>query len=495
MHAVREKCCFSIKKSQFTVKMYNFLRWHSSYESSYLDLRKAAIDGNDVQKVRELLIQISEYALSPDKGFMVVMILFELKNLGKSKKRMSKPFFDFLREFNAELISKLDKYYNVFNGSVRSVKSFLKDYGGTFENLGWNMRLLVTCLFFKKDNLVSRKKMIWSFLQHGLAFVYRQNFGQSMLHRFSQLANIDDDCNALTEIADILVYHGVSIHERDLCQLTPLDYSILRKNISLITILLDKGVDINQVNKNLDTPLHLAVNYGSDNDLIDFILSKGANINAKNVKGDTALHAACVHCREDVIRLLVRRGASVVIKNFCERTPYFKMIEPDYHYGKLRHFLNQFNRCEILMTKEYAKLAFEGKSLCTMEMVMLKAKKSKYLDKCVDELAEMADTSFHSFRSLYSLMKKPMKIEKLAVLTRNEEFAKKFHAMLPRFPYYMDDLQFIWDEAVEFREKFESECTKLYSVFEYFLPDTVVRILAKHLSLQEFKYRGHGDLL
>ena len=51
--------------------------------------------------------------------------------------------------------------------------------------------------------------------------------------------------------------------------------------------LVEKGADVNAVNKNKHTPLFLAV-FSDDFDLVKFLVEKGADVNAKNKEGKTA---------------------------------------------------------------------------------------------------------------------------------------------------------------------------------------------------------------
>lgn len=50
-------------------------------------------------------------------------------------------------------------------------------------------------------------------------------------------------------------------------------------------------------------------------------LDRGAAINLRDEDGDTALHVACEGEREEVVKLLVARGADLRIANKEGRTP------------------------------------------------------------------------------------------------------------------------------------------------------------------------------
>ena len=97
-----------------------------------------------------------------------------------------------------------------------------------------------------------------------------------------------------------------------------LHVAVLNSQISLVQFLVDgKKIDINAVDKNGDTPLHLAV-VGGDLDLIKILLSNRAKTNVANKIGNTPLHLAAItwQQRADVfIKLLVESGGDVNLKN------------------------------------------------------------------------------------------------------------------------------------------------------------------------------------
>jgi ankyrin repeat protein len=70
-----------------------------------------------------------------------------------------------------------------------------------------------------------------------------------------------------------------------------------------------------------NTPLHLAVSFGGNEQAVGFILNQGAPVNAQNKTGDTSLHLAIGQNRQAVGELLLSRGADLFTPNFRGESP------------------------------------------------------------------------------------------------------------------------------------------------------------------------------
>lgn len=92
-----------------------------------------------------------------------------------------------------------------------------------------------------------------------------------------------------------------------------------------VKLLLDYGAQVNTLDKNKLTPLHIAVRHNIDT--IKLLLDNGAYLNAKDKDGNTPLHHAVFHMQQgsdvkDNIKLLLDRGANTKIKNNTNNTAY-----------------------------------------------------------------------------------------------------------------------------------------------------------------------------
>lgn len=76
------------------------------------------------------------------------------------------------------------------------------------------------------------------------------------------------------------------------------DQGTPQEAIEAISLLLDRGFDINAANDNGETALHLAVTNRGAPEIVRFLISKGANLKALNKRGQTPLAAAMASRKE-----------------------------------------------------------------------------------------------------------------------------------------------------------------------------------------------------
>lgn len=100
---------------------------------------------------------------------------------------------------------------------------------------------------------------------------------------------------------------------------TPLDIAASHGNTQIITLLLEKGANINAEYAH-QTPLFLAAMYGQEN-AVKLLLEKGANTEIKDNDGETALHRAAVICSKNIVTLLLTHNANVNATTKSGATP------------------------------------------------------------------------------------------------------------------------------------------------------------------------------
>jgi uncharacterized protein len=76
------------------------------------------------------------------------------------------------------------------------------------------------------------------------------------------------------------------------------DQGTVEEAIQAITLLLDRGADLNAANDNGDTALHLAVTNRGAPEIVRFLIARGANLKAQNKRGQTPLGAAMASRKE-----------------------------------------------------------------------------------------------------------------------------------------------------------------------------------------------------
>jgi ankyrin repeat protein len=87
-----------------------------------------------------------------------------------------------------------------------------------------------------------------------------------------------------------------------------LQEAVLRGQIDLVTLLLEKGADPNTRTAQGSTPLHDAALKGHK-EIVELLLGRGARLEASNGSGATPLHDAALGGHRAVVELLIERGA------------------------------------------------------------------------------------------------------------------------------------------------------------------------------------------
>ncbi|CAC5383304.1 unnamed protein product [Mytilus coruscus] len=82
----------------------------------------------------------------------------------------------------------------------------------------------------------------------------------------------------------------------------------------------DKSVDINKLNSQGKTPLHLACKYGHLS-CVELLVTKKAEVNRKDNESRTSLHFGCEAGSEDIVKCLIKNNASIDKKDKEGITP------------------------------------------------------------------------------------------------------------------------------------------------------------------------------
>ncbi|NUM53271.1 MAG: ankyrin repeat domain-containing protein [Candidatus Hydrogenedentes bacterium] len=110
------------------------------------------------------------------------------------------------------------------------------------------------------------------------------------------------------------------LHARNTLGKTALHQSLTGGNDEIVTLLVERGADVNSKDNTGLTPLHVAA-WWSVTGRAGILLDHGADLAATDAFGDTPLHLAAMHGRGLMCKFLIERGAAIDAKNLDGRTP------------------------------------------------------------------------------------------------------------------------------------------------------------------------------
>lgn len=143
--------------------------------------------------------------------------------------------------------------------------------------------------------------------------------GQTPLHYAANAGNV--------ECIRALLQKSAKVNAKDHEGKTPLHRAVNTGHYECVLALLQNKALVDVKDNNGQTPLHSAIisNYyyrcDSLTNCVDTLLFYGADIDEKDKKGWTPLHHAAFHDNHTAKVLLVRKGASTLIKNNDGKTP------------------------------------------------------------------------------------------------------------------------------------------------------------------------------
>lgn len=140
--------------------------------------------------------------------------------------------------------------------------------------------------------------------------------GNAALHLEIVKTKID---NVSSEIKS-LIKQGADVNQPNREGDSPAKLAFMRNNQDLVKYLIDCGANINQSDRHGHTLLHLAALENNEKMMIHFI-EKRADVNQQDNHGRTPLHFVAQWGNEKMAAYLIEKGAKINQKNREEQTP------------------------------------------------------------------------------------------------------------------------------------------------------------------------------
>ncbi len=127
------------------------------------------------------------------------------------------------------------------------------------------------------------------------------------------------------KMLDLLVENGASLKLKTSLRNNLLMCAIKNyPSVEKIKILIDRGLDVNNVNAGGETPLFEAISRNVDFEIIKLLIEKNADLNVKCFLGRTPLIEATIKSSyPELIHLLVKKGADINEKDNHDRTALY----------------------------------------------------------------------------------------------------------------------------------------------------------------------------
>lgn len=127
-----------------------------------------------------------------------------------------------------------------------------------------------------------------------------------------------------TAMTQYLLDHGADINKEEAYGQTALHKAVFSSNLGTVTLLIERGANVNARNSEGFTPLNGNISADITNELI----KHGADVNTKTDFGMTPLHWSAAYAKVEQANYLLDNGADVNAPNESQQTPLMMAVDP-----------------------------------------------------------------------------------------------------------------------------------------------------------------------
>ena len=133
------------------------------------------------------------------------------------------------------------------------------------------------------------------------------------------------------EVVSLLLQRGAQVDVLDSSDMTPLHLAASRDHYGIVQLLVDDHANVDAIGPNGKTPLRLAADSGH-HDVVEILLQNRARVNSRDHNNSTALHAAAKIGDDVITKLLIAHGADFAAKDGELMAPIHYAAEQDHDH-------------------------------------------------------------------------------------------------------------------------------------------------------------------
>ncbi|GBM15946.1 Ankyrin-1 [Araneus ventricosus] len=137
--------------------------------------------------------------------------------------------------------------------------------------------------------------------------------------------------NSHTSLVKNMIAAGANVNCRDNNLNTPLHLVLqyCADKLRMVQLLIKAGSNPNSYNVHRNTPLHIAIIYCEDIEVIHELLKYGASVHLKDILDNSPLHLAVTNCKESIVKLIIQSKADINLRNWNGETPLICAVKAD----------------------------------------------------------------------------------------------------------------------------------------------------------------------